>query len=190
MFARTKRSLFVITAVLCSSCTLTQEKTFEQVVSCYYESGGNLFGAYRTFYCGSDSEFDYYTCTSFPTRHFKVKTTPHLFYPAPVPFKGWLLSDKYYFSMYRGRIMLKSMDQHLQLERYRNRPGNRSRATARQELEEMNAWCLKNWGSERLRVPDATSGYAQPEWSFLRENTKPPYTPTKDALFSTRDPRF
>ena len=33
------------------------------------------------------------------------------------------MSDKYYFSMYRGRIILKSLDQHYQLERYRSRPG-------------------------------------------------------------------
>lgn len=180
-----------LAAFLCTSCTLTQEKTFEHVISQRYDSGGKLFGAYRTFYCGSDSEFDYYTCTSFPTRHFKVRTTPHLFYPAPVPFQGWLMSDRYYFSMYRGRIILKSMDQHYQLERYRGRPGdNYPRTSARLELEEMNEWCLRNWGSERLRIPDAKTGDSQPEWIYLQENTKYPYTPTRIDLFSYDDPRF
>lgn len=73
---------WICTALLCVSCTITQERTFEQVISARFNSGGKLFGAYRTFYCGSDSDYDYYTCTSFPTRHYKVKTTPHLFYPS------------------------------------------------------------------------------------------------------------
>ena len=188
----TGRTVLALCAgVLCASCTLTQESSFEQVIQKRYDSGGKLVGAYRTFYCGSDDEYDYYTCTSFPTRHYKVKTTPHLFYPAPIPFKGWLMSDRYYFSMYRGRIILKSMDQHYQLERYRNRPGdNYPRTSARVELEAMNEWCLRNWGSERLRIPDAKNGYSQPEWSYLQESIKPPYCPTKTGIFTYNDPRF
>ena len=179
------------TALLCVSCTMTQERTFEQVISARFDSGGKLFGAYRTFYCGSDSDYDYYTCTSFPTRHYKVKTTPHWLYPSTVPFKGWLMCERYYFSVYRGRIVIKSFEQHERLQQYRNRPGcHYSLTSTREELEEMNSWCLKNWGSERLRIPDANTGYAQPEWSFLQENTKPPYTPEKTDSFTYDDPRF
>lgn len=189
-FSHIKKCALVM--FLCTSCTLTQETTFEHVMSQRHYSGAKLYGDYLPFYCGSDSKFDYYTvCASFPTRHFKVRTTPQLFYPAPVPFRGWLMCDRYYFSMYRGRIMLKSIDQHNQLQHYRNLPEvDLSHTSVRQELEAMNEWCRRNWGSERLRIPDAKSGNSQPEWRYLEESTNYPYTPGQVDFFRYSDPRF
>lgn len=58
---------------LCTSCTLTKERTFEQVLQRRCYTGSKLHGDYYTFYCGSDEKYHYYSCIScFPAQLFGV----------------------------------------------------------------------------------------------------------------------
>ena len=183
----------MLVAPFLQSCLYSRIASFDEIMQTRSLHMTKLTG-HAPFYCGSDEKYDYYMVTDVGSSKYKVPTTPHLFYPSTVPFTGWQRSQWHYFSVYRGRIVITSLKQREQLlgfisKTYRDIP--MEQRTPRQQLAVLNDWCVKNWGHDRLRIPEVGDSNPKPEWRFLYKSNEKPYTPQEYGFFQpSADPRF
>ncbi len=174
-----------------STCMFSRQASFDEVLQSHSVTSTKFTG-HRPFYCGSDEQYDYYIVTNVYSTKYKVPTTPHLFYPSPVPFRGWGESNWYMFSLYRGRIVITTLQEKKRLYDYACKLYNTDFSHSPEwMLSQLNEWCIKNWGQDRLRIPYADGKSGEPEWRFLRTDWHTPCTPKQDELYSFEDdPRF
>ena len=163
-----KIGLVVLTCMLTSCVSWYTQKTTFDYVRKQMNTSDYLFG-WRTAYYGSDNKYDYYKKWHlFFPQCYAVPTTPHLFYPGPIPFRGWNKKNAHYFHVYRGNIVIISLKQHYELVEYIRANNHRFKKMdkGRLVLDEVNKHAIKRWGVDRLRIPKKPEKEGGLEWGL------------------------